>query len=44
MAAGMAVGLDLRLAGRLANLAAGVVGGRPGTGVVRAADLLAAAG
>lgn len=44
LAAGLAARLDLRVAAMLANAAAGVVGGRPGSGVVRAADLLAAVG
>jgi D-beta-D-heptose 7-phosphate kinase/D-beta-D-heptose 1-phosphate adenosyltransferase len=42
LAAGMAAGLDLRIAVRLANLAAGVVVGKVGTAVAREADLLAA--
>jgi D-beta-D-heptose 7-phosphate kinase/D-beta-D-heptose 1-phosphate adenosyltransferase len=42
LGAGLAVGLDLRLATRLANVAAAVVVGRIGTAVVRESDLLAA--
>ncbi len=41
MAAGVAAGLPVRLAALLANAAAGVVGARPGTGVVRCEDLRA---
>lgn len=43
LAAGMAAGLPTRLAALLANAAAGVVGARPGTCVVRGAELQAAA-
>jgi D-beta-D-heptose 7-phosphate kinase / D-beta-D-heptose 1-phosphate adenosyltransferase len=42
LAAGLAVGLDLRVATRLANVAAGVVVGKIGTAVARPSDLLAA--
>jgi len=42
LGAGLAGGLDLRLAVRLANIAAGVVVGKVGTAVVRESDLLAA--
>ena len=42
LAAGLAGGLDLRTAARLANVAAGVVVGNVGTAVARPADLLAA--
>jgi D-beta-D-heptose 7-phosphate kinase/D-beta-D-heptose 1-phosphate adenosyltransferase len=42
LGAGMAVGLDVRLATRLANIAAGVVLGKIGTAVLRESDLLAA--
>jgi D-beta-D-heptose 7-phosphate kinase / D-beta-D-heptose 1-phosphate adenosyltransferase len=42
IAAGLAAGLDLPVAARLANIAAGVVVGRAGTSVARATDLLAA--
>jgi D-beta-D-heptose 7-phosphate kinase/D-beta-D-heptose 1-phosphate adenosyltransferase len=42
LAAGIAVKLDLALAVRLANLAAGIVVGKVGTAVAREADLLAA--
>jgi D-beta-D-heptose 7-phosphate kinase/D-beta-D-heptose 1-phosphate adenosyltransferase len=42
MAACLAAGLDLRIAARLANVAAGVVVGKIGTAVARAADLVAA--
>ena len=42
LAAGLAVKLDLPLAVRLANLAAGIVVGKVGTAVAREADLLAA--
>lgn len=42
LAAGLAAGLDLPVATRLANLAAGVVVGKVGTAVAREADLLAA--
>jgi D-beta-D-heptose 7-phosphate kinase/D-beta-D-heptose 1-phosphate adenosyltransferase len=42
VAAGMAVGLALPVAARLANLAAGVVVGKTGTAVAVEADLLAA--
>ncbi len=41
LAAGIAVKLDLALAVRLANLAAGIVVGKVGTAVARTADLLA---
>ena len=41
LAAGMAAGLDLAIAVRLANIAAGVVVGKVGTAVAREADLLA---
>jgi D-beta-D-heptose 7-phosphate kinase/D-beta-D-heptose 1-phosphate adenosyltransferase len=39
LAAGLAAGVPLRLAAMLANAAAGVVGARPGTGVVCREDL-----
>ena len=39
MAAGLAAGLGVRMAAELANAAAGVVGGQPGTCVVRADGL-----
>lgn len=42
LGAGLATGLDLRLAARIANIAAGVVVGKIGTAVVRESDLLAA--
>lgn len=42
LAAGMAAGLRLPLAARIANIAASVVLGRPGVAVAREADLLAA--
>ena len=42
LAAGLAAGLDLPVAVRLANLAAGIVVGKAGTAVPRPADLLAA--
>lgn len=42
LAAGMAAGLDLRVAARIANIAAGIVVGKVGTAVAREADLLAA--
>jgi D-beta-D-heptose 7-phosphate kinase/D-beta-D-heptose 1-phosphate adenosyltransferase len=42
LAAGVAARLDLAVAVRLANIAAGVVVGKVGTAVVREADLLAA--
>jgi D-beta-D-heptose 7-phosphate kinase/D-beta-D-heptose 1-phosphate adenosyltransferase len=42
LAAGVAAGLDLRVAVRLANIAAGIVVGKVGTAVAREADLLAA--
>ncbi len=42
LAAGLAAGLDLAVAVRLANLAAGVVVGKVGTAVAREGDLLAA--
>ncbi len=42
LAAGLAAGLDLPIAARLANIAAGVVVGKVGTAVAREADLLAA--
>ena len=42
LAAGLAAGLDLRIAARLANLAGGVVVGKIGTGVAREEDLLQA--
>jgi D-beta-D-heptose 7-phosphate kinase/D-beta-D-heptose 1-phosphate adenosyltransferase len=42
LAAGMAAGLDLKVAARLANIAAGIVVGKVGTAVAREADLLAA--
>jgi D-beta-D-heptose 7-phosphate kinase/D-beta-D-heptose 1-phosphate adenosyltransferase len=41
MAAGLAAGLGVRMAAELANAAAGVVGGQPGTCVVRADGLRA---
>ncbi len=41
LAAGMAAGLDLKVAVRLANIAAGVVVGKVGTAVAREEDLLA---
>jgi D-beta-D-heptose 7-phosphate kinase/D-beta-D-heptose 1-phosphate adenosyltransferase len=41
LAAGIAVKLDLKLAVRLANIAAGIVVGKVGTAVAREADLLA---
>ncbi len=44
LGAGLAAGLDLRLATCLANLAAGLVVGKIGTAVVRESDLLAAIG
>ena len=40
LAAGLAAGLDLRTAARLANLAAGVVVGKPGIAVAREEDLI----
>lgn len=42
LAAGMAAGLDLPVAVRLANIAAGIVVGKVGTAVAREGDLLAA--
>jgi len=42
LAAGVAVGLELPVAVRLANIAAGIVVGKIGTAVARASDLLAA--
>ena len=42
LAAGLAAGLDLPVAARLANIAAGIVVGKVGTAVAEAADLLAA--
>jgi D-beta-D-heptose 7-phosphate kinase / D-beta-D-heptose 1-phosphate adenosyltransferase len=42
LAAGVAAKLDLTLAVRLANIAAGIVVGKVGTAVARASDLLAA--
>jgi D-beta-D-heptose 7-phosphate kinase/D-beta-D-heptose 1-phosphate adenosyltransferase len=42
LAAGMAAGLDLPVAVRLANIAAGIVVGKIGTAVARDTDLLAA--
>jgi D-beta-D-heptose 7-phosphate kinase/D-beta-D-heptose 1-phosphate adenosyltransferase len=42
LAAGLAGGLDLRVAARLANIAAGIVVGKIGTAVAREAELLAA--
>ncbi len=42
LAAGLAAGLDLPVAVRLANIAAGIVVGKVGTAVAREADLLAA--
>ena len=42
LAAGLAAGLDLPIAVRLANIAAGIVVGKVGTAVAREADLLAA--
>ncbi len=42
LAAGMAAGLDLPVAVRLANIAAGIVVGKVGTAVAREADMLAA--
>ena len=42
LAAGLAGGLDLPVAARLANIAAGIVVGKVGTAVAREADLLAA--
>ena len=42
LAAGMAAGLDLPMAARIANIAAGVVVGKVGTAVARESDLLAA--
>ena len=42
LAAGLAGGLDLRVAVRIASLAAGIVVGKVGTAVAREADLLAA--
>jgi D-beta-D-heptose 7-phosphate kinase/D-beta-D-heptose 1-phosphate adenosyltransferase len=42
LAAGLASGLDLRIAVRLANIAAGVVVGKIGTAVVRESELVAA--
>src|SRR5206468_6955144 len=40
LAAGIAAGLDLKIAARLANIAAGVVVGKVGTAVAREEDLL----
>jgi D-beta-D-heptose 7-phosphate kinase/D-beta-D-heptose 1-phosphate adenosyltransferase len=42
VAAGMAAGLPLRVAARLANIAAGIVVGKVGTAVAREADLMEA--
>ena len=42
LAAGLAAGLDLPVAARLANIAAGIVVGKVGTAVAEEADLLAA--
>lgn len=42
LAAGLAAGLDIRLAARIATLAAGIVRGRSGIAVAREGDLLAA--
>ena len=42
LAAGLAAGLDLKIAARIANLAAGIVVGKVGTAVAREADLLGA--
>ena len=42
LAAGLAAGLDLHVAVRLSNIAAGIVVGKVGTSVAREADLLAA--
>lgn len=42
LAAAIAAGLDLPMAARLSNIAAGIVVGKPGTAVAREADLLAA--
>jgi D-beta-D-heptose 7-phosphate kinase/D-beta-D-heptose 1-phosphate adenosyltransferase len=42
LACGLATGLDLPLAARLANMAAGIGVGKAGTAVVRESDLLAA--
>ncbi|MBV8401263.1 MAG: D-glycero-beta-D-manno-heptose-7-phosphate kinase [Acetobacteraceae bacterium] len=42
LAAGLAAGLDLPVAVRLANIAAGIVVGKVGTAVARESDLLAA--
>lgn len=42
LGAGLAAGLDLRVAVRLANIAAGIVVGKIGTAVVRGSDLEAA--
>jgi D-beta-D-heptose 7-phosphate kinase/D-beta-D-heptose 1-phosphate adenosyltransferase len=42
LAAGLAAGLDLPVAARLANIAAGIVVGKVGTAVARDTDLLAA--
>ena len=42
LAAGLAAGLDLKVAARLANMAAGIVVGKVGTAVAREEDLLAA--
>lgn len=42
LAAGLAAGLELKVAARIANLAAGIVVGKVGTAVAREADLLGA--
>jgi D-beta-D-heptose 7-phosphate kinase/D-beta-D-heptose 1-phosphate adenosyltransferase len=42
LGAGLAAGLDLRVAARLANIAAGIVVGKVGTAVARGSDLTAA--
>lgn len=44
LACGLAAGLDLRVAARLANVAAGIVVGKVGTAVARPSDLLIALG
>jgi bifunctional ADP-heptose synthase (sugar kinase/adenylyltransferase) len=41
LAAGLAVGLELKLATRLANLAMGVAAGQPGMAVAQGTDLIA---
>jgi D-beta-D-heptose 7-phosphate kinase / D-beta-D-heptose 1-phosphate adenosyltransferase len=44
LACGLAAGLDLRVAARLANVAAGIVVGKVGTALARPSDLLIALG